>query len=363
MSVNVLPDMDEPRLKTLGKQLNRNRKSSLINTGKDKQDLDVYVKSLNKEKKSLNGKYYVRGLRLKKSLANVRGTQKVLKSRREQSFWEDSDEYPYGVYEGESLESYRRQIDHVIQEKHPKKRRMRKVEKHLESGRNTGKILDNDLVKDQFNEIMVHGRRQKRRLHRENPLTKTFLQHSFARHSTLDHLWKDPSVKHKMRVKPSYFDDDLVIDEHQHSPLDIRLNDVKGTKGVARIYTPKTETSDEEGSPIEMEAKWRRRIHTIQKSPVSNCSPYTEDSAYGEEEEFKDVLTVKSSPSKLLNLPPITATKNSLRPGHQSKEHSKNGFPNLSVRRVTKGDLKTSLSVENLQHFEKLKSRRATTFL
>lgn len=361
MSVNVLPDMDEPRLKALGKQLNRNRKSSLISTGKDKQNLDVYVKSLNKEKRSLDGKYSIRGMRLKKSLANVRGTQKVLKSKREQSFWEDSDEYPYGVYEGESIDSYRRQIEHVIEDKHPRLRRMRKVENHLKTGRSTGKILGNDEARRQFNEIMKHGRR-KGYLNRENPLTKTFLQHTsqYARSGTMDHLWKNPTAKHKLRLKPNY-EYDGSEDEENPTPIELKLNDGKKPKGMQRLYSPKTSPDGELGD-THIEHKWKRRLAGMSKSPISNDSPYTEVSTDWEEEEFKDFATVRSSPSKL-NLPPISVSKAAVKLAQNDRESNKHSVANFSIRRVTKGDLGQALSVENLKQFEKLKTRRATTFL
>ena len=354
MSVNVLPDMDGPRLKALGKQLNRSRKSSLIGIGKDKQKLDVYVKSLNKEKRSLDGKYHVRGTRLKKSLANVRGTQKVLKARKEQSFWEDSEEYPYGVYEGESLDSYRREIEQVINDKHPRLRRMRKVEDYMKTGRIMGRIMDNDDARDEFNEIMVNGRR-KRNIRRENPLTRTFLQHTcqYRRSGTMDHLWKNPNVKNQMRLKPTYDSGEDTDDYENPSPLGFKINGK--SQGMARLHSPRTLPDSQIESPVEF--KWKRRLNALRKSPISLESPQTDVSNDFSEDDY---VTVKSSPSKLLNLPPLTVNKNSVK---QSQAYTTNINKNIGIRRVTKGDLRPALSMENLQKFEKLKNQRATTFL
>lgn len=361
MSVNVLPDMDEPRLKCLGKQLNRNRKSSLINTGKEKQKLDVYVKTLNKEKRSLDGKYSVRGLRLKKSLARVRGTQKVLHARREQSFWEDSDEYPYGVYEGESLASYRRQVDTIIEQKHPKYRRMRKVENQLKTWRSTGKIIDNQVAREEFDEIMKYGRRT-HGLRRENPLTQTFISNSIAARTGnhMDHLWKDPTMKRNLKLKHLNglhdADDDL---SPIHTPTEGKLNDRKAPRDTSRLYSPKTTSDMDDGGPNDG-LKRTRRANATHKT--SNDSPNT-DRSTDFDEDFQDYLTVKSSPSKL-NLPPITASKN-LYKTNQAKDNMKSvgASSKHSIRRVTKADVANSLSMENLKKFEQLKNRRATTFL
>ena len=179
MSTNVLPDMDEPKMKTLGKQLNRSRKSSIIYHDKLKDQLGIYTRSVDKAKRSLAGKHQINSVRLKKHLAQVRGTQKVLHRKREQTFYEDSDEYPYGVYEGEKLDSYRREIDEIIKHKHPKERRMRKVDKYMKTAKITGHILDEEDARIQFEMIMRKDLKDgyaSRFLRREHPLGMTFVQ-------------------------------------------------------------------------------------------------------------------------------------------------------------------------------------------
>ena len=184
---NVLPDMDEPKMKTLGKQLNRSRKASIIYSDKLKDQLNIYNRSVDKAKRSLAGKYQIKSVRLKKHLAQVRGTQKVLHRRREQTFFEDTDEYPYGVYEGEKLDSYRREIDSVIKHKHPRERRLRKVENYMKTAKITGHILDEEDARIQFEMIMRRDHKDgfpreykdgfhTRFLRREHPLGLTFVQ-------------------------------------------------------------------------------------------------------------------------------------------------------------------------------------------
>ena len=179
MPVNVLPDMDEPKMKTLGKQLNRSRKSSIIYSDKLKDQLDIYNRSLDRAKKSLAGKYQINSIRLKKHLVQVRGTQKCLRRRREQTFYEDSDEFPFGVYEGEKLATYRREIENIIQDKHPKQRRQRKVDQFMRTGRITGRILDDEDARIQFETIMTRKHKEglaSSLLRREDPLGMTFLR-------------------------------------------------------------------------------------------------------------------------------------------------------------------------------------------
>ncbi|XP_045188075.1 uncharacterized protein LOC123545831 [Mercenaria mercenaria] len=325
MSVNVLPDMDEPRLKALGKQLNRNRKSSIISTGKMKDNLDVYVKSLNKAQKSLDGKFHVRSTRLKKNLARVRGTQKVLKSRREQSFWEDSEEYPYGVYNGEKLDSLRREVDNVIERKHPKYRRQKKVEQHLRDGKSMGKILEEDDAKMQFNMIMSKDRKNPY-LKRENPLTRTFFHRAVPNRieAFLDNLQVAKKVQHerqnveKLDITTSKKQSENDLVQHSRTPNlrveQLRLNDI--------------ESPNDSGV----------------------CTP----SEYSEEDVF-------TAPSPVhFSLPPITAKKEFVTK-NRLKEKSNLTLPNLSVRRATKGDI-SAINTDRMKN-DRLKSRRATTFM
>lgn len=178
---NVLPDIDEPKMKILGKQLNRNRKASIIYSDKVKDQLDVYNRSMEKAKRSLAGKYQVNSVRLKRHLAHVRGTQKCLRRRREQTFFEESEEFPFGIYEGEKLSSYRHEVENIIQHQHPRERRLRKVEQHMKTGKFTGRILDVEDARIQFEMLMTKDYSKKGELsssliRREHPLGITFLK-------------------------------------------------------------------------------------------------------------------------------------------------------------------------------------------
>jgi hypothetical protein len=323
MPANVLPDMDEPRLKALGKQLNRSRKASIISNGKVKDNLDVYVKSLNKAQKSLDGKYNLKSSRLKKNLARVRGTQKVLKSRREQTFWEDSDEYPYGIYEGEKLDSLRREVDNVIELKHPKHRRQKKVEYNLREGKNMGKLLDEEDAKMQFNMIMSNDRKNPY-LQRENALTRTFFHRA---------------VPNKIEA---FLDDLQVAKKIQHRRSQIETLDEKRSK-------KRPENNLEQPAGLRNEL----HLHDI-GSPYDSgvCTP----SEFSEEDVFKE----SSREHQHYSLPPITARKEVVTK-KGLKEKSNLTLPNLSVRRATKGDI-LSMSRDQLKT-DRFKSRRATTFM
>ncbi|KAH3852950.1 hypothetical protein DPMN_095471 [Dreissena polymorpha] len=239
MASNVLPDMDDPRLRSLGKQLNRNRKTSLIKTDTVKQHLDVYVKSLHKEQRRFNGKFDVKSMRLKRNLVQARGTQKVLQARREQSFWEDNDDYPYGVYEGESLASYRRQVEAVIEDKHPRNRRKKKVTRQLEKGKVTGRIIDDEQAREQFDQIMDFGRRTGF-IQRENPLTRTFLNTDcMTRTVKSEQFWKDPKKFSKMRFKPQYESNDSLLKQH-YTNLESKTD-----PKVSPIFSPSSNDSPE----------------------------------------------------------------------------------------------------------------------
>lgn len=320
MPANVLPDMDEPRLKALGKQLNRSRKASIICNDKIKDNLDVYVKSLNKAQKSLDGKYNLKSSRLKKNLARVRGTQKVLKSRREQTFWEDSEEYPYGIYEGEKLDSLRREVDNVIERKHPKYRRQKKVDYNLREGKNLGKLLNEEDAKMQFNMIMSKDRKYPY-FQRENALTRTFFH---------------KAVPNKIET---FLEDLHVAKKIQHSRPNIEKLDEKRNK---------------KRSGNEQSTALRKELHLPELG-----SPY--DSGVCTPSEFSDGDVFKETPSpQQVSLPAITARREVVTK-RGVKEKSNLTLPNLNVRRATKGDI-MSLSRDKLK-MDRLKSRRATTFI
>ena len=145
-----------------------------------KDQLNIYNKSMEKAKRSLAGKYQVNSIKLKRHLANVRGTQKCLRRRREQTFFEDSDEFPYGIYEGEKLSSYKYEIENIIQHKHPKERRLRKVEQYMRTGKVTGRILDEEDARIQFETLMRKDYKKEKisssLIRKEHPLGMTFLR-------------------------------------------------------------------------------------------------------------------------------------------------------------------------------------------
>jgi len=222
MSVNVLPDLDSRRMRVLGKNLNRNRKLSLIHKDKQNSNLDVYVKSINKAEKGLDVKHQAKKTHLKRNLVYKKSTQKVLRTRRQSTFIEDTDELPFGIYEGESLNSYRREIDEIVKKKDPKLIRQMKVEKFLKRERTRGTLLGPDEAREQFEEIMELGKRRQSLLG-ASPLSQTFLnlnaeKHETRRKSTLNPIfWKDPSKILNMPMKAQYsVSDQLKVENAVH---------------------------------------------------------------------------------------------------------------------------------------------------
>ena len=305
MSVNVLPDMDEPRMKYLGNQLNRSRKSSLIMHDKMKSTLDTYVKSVNNSEKREHGKYQLKGMRLKKKLARVRGTQKVLKSKREASFMKPADyEFPFGVYEGENLDSYRREIDDIIKKRHPKYRRQKEVEQHLRNGMLNGRLIDTSTAKMEFEEIMTRGYRTKVNrnplLRRENPLTQTFF--------------------HNPRKNYDYF----------------------GRGNEAEIYTP-----------------IGKRGNLTPGTPRTGGTPGTPRTP-DERGIHSRASDTKSVESNVVTLPALTVSKEFLQSRNRPK--TKLMLPNLGIRRATKCSAMNDQIYLNT-NWSQLKGRRASTFM
>ncbi|KAL3873372.1 hypothetical protein ACJMK2_036501 [Sinanodonta woodiana] len=125
---------------------------------------------MDKEIKSLDYKHMLLTLRLKKKLAYVRGIQKSLRKQREHKFAEDSKEFPFGVYGGRPLYSYRYEVDQIIQDKHPRIRRLKQVERYMANGRICGRIIDEEDAKRQFQMIMDDH-------HKSRPLPRTEKPH------------------------------------------------------------------------------------------------------------------------------------------------------------------------------------------
>ena len=302
-AANVLPDIDEPKMRTLGKQLNRSRKASIIYHDKMKDQLDIYSKSMEKAKRSLAGKYQVNSIKLKKNLAFTRGTQKILRRRREQTFWEDSEEYPYGIYEGEKLSSYRHEVENIIQHRHPKERRLRKVEQYMRTGKVTGRILDEEDARSQFETLMSKDYNKEKisssLIRREHPLGMTFLKDK-ALHTSSPRMVASPRIVASPRMVPS----------------------------PRMVASP-------------MDNKSSRGLYSAESESV-----------------FDGHLTPKSSPSKL-TLPPITAGKNFVK--YSKKQPTKFSLPNLQIRRATKANILPE-GVKN-NYSERFSKRRATTFV
>ncbi|KAL4238324.1 hypothetical protein ACF0H5_003035 [Mactra antiquata] len=321
-AINALPDMDEPRLRALGKQLNRNRKASLISTGRSKDKLDVYVKSLNKEQRTLDGKFRKNSVRLKHSLAHVRGTQKVLRARREQSFWEDSDEYPFGVYQGENLDSYRREIENVIESKHPKTRRKKKVEYNLNMGKVRGKIMNDEEAKHHFNYIMSKDRK-KDNMNRDHTLTRPFYARSVP----------DKIADFYKRINPCLSSRMEDCHSMSSSPAD----------SLHRLKTPNSNRTRVE------------KLKGLDSNDSSRvCSP--------SDVKVGSVVTTGSQ-NKHVNLPPIAPKKEHIS-NKSSDSIPRQYLPHLNIRRATKGDLTTLKGTKKeIMTFDRLKARRATTLL
>lgn len=151
---NGLPALSDQRLIVLQKQSRRMRKSITILNDKLKSKQQRVERMVDKNKASDEYRRWQNTLPYKNSLVEIRGLQKCLKKRRESSSLEPETTPRNGVYDGISLDSMKGEVDALIQERNPRERRLRKVERFKNDGFRDGRIIDYDASMAKFSEML-----------------------------------------------------------------------------------------------------------------------------------------------------------------------------------------------------------------
>ncbi|XP_060068993.1 uncharacterized protein LOC132549094 [Ylistrum balloti] len=151
----VLPKLGDRRLALAGRQSHRNRKLTSIVNEKLKRKYKRYERVVEKDAKSYEYKAWQNTMPIKDTMLRIRGAQKCLKKRRESVFLEeDPENKKFGIYDGVSLDAMKYEIDQIHRDSHPRERRLRKVERLLESGKHDGRLVDYDDVKISLDAIL-----------------------------------------------------------------------------------------------------------------------------------------------------------------------------------------------------------------
>ncbi|XP_033735877.1 uncharacterized protein LOC117324233 [Pecten maximus] len=151
----VLPKLGDKRLALTGKKSHRIRKLTSIVNEKLKRKYKRYEKVVDKDAKSLEYRSWQNTMPIKDTMLRIRGAQKCLKKRRESVLLEDDPENKkFGIYDGVSLDAMKYEIDKIHMEAHPRVRRLRKVERLLESGKHDGRLANYDDIKHALDAII-----------------------------------------------------------------------------------------------------------------------------------------------------------------------------------------------------------------
>ncbi|KAL8589853.1 hypothetical protein ACOMHN_020856 [Nucella lapillus] len=141
-NIGNLPNLNNRRLSVMQKQLNCRRKSITIVNDKLKESLGRLEKSVDKQKQSDSFRSWQKTVPFKHSLVEKKALKRCLQKRRESSTLEPERTPRNGVYDGATIDSMKHEVDEVIQEKAPRQRRLKKVEKLKAQGYQDGKLVD-----------------------------------------------------------------------------------------------------------------------------------------------------------------------------------------------------------------------------
>lgn len=150
----VLPKLGDKRLVLAGKQSYRTRKLTSIVNESLKRSYTRYEKTVDKYAKSYEFKMWQNSMPIKNTMLRIRGTQKYLKRKRQSVLIEDDPDRKFGIYDGVSLDSMKHELEEIHQQAHPRKRRLRKIERLLENGKHDGRLVDYDNAQTYFEMVM-----------------------------------------------------------------------------------------------------------------------------------------------------------------------------------------------------------------
>ncbi|XP_071096303.1 uncharacterized protein [Haliotis cracherodii] len=140
--------MDEGRYGQVRRLEDRHRKFVCIINDILKTKTDVYESCLSREKYETSFKYVKNAMTVRRALVRQKVLQKCLEMRRRRT-----DGGMFGRYDGASLHSMSRDVESYIASKHPKVRRLQKVQKLLQDSVDSGAILDTDAMNGKVEEF------------------------------------------------------------------------------------------------------------------------------------------------------------------------------------------------------------------
>ncbi|XP_046556934.1 uncharacterized protein LOC124266176 [Haliotis rubra] len=140
--------MDEGRYGQVRRQEDRHRKFVCIINDILKTKTDVYESCLSREKYETSFKYVKNAMTVRRALVRQKVLQKCLEMRRRRT-----DGGVFGRYNGASLHSMSRDVESYIASKHPKVRRLQKVQKLLKDSVDSGAILDTEAMNGKVEEF------------------------------------------------------------------------------------------------------------------------------------------------------------------------------------------------------------------
>ncbi|ESO84660.1 hypothetical protein LOTGIDRAFT_168524 [Lottia gigantea] len=152
----LLPKLNNPRLKEVGKQRNLCHKRLTITNDKLKK---IHLKldhCLQRESEVENYSYWKRSMTYKKSLLEHKGLQVCLNRRRTKSLM--SPTFQNGVYNGMKIDDMKLDVRNVIMENHPRTKRLREVENTKKLWKLNGNIVDYNKSLQTLDAIMKRQR-------------------------------------------------------------------------------------------------------------------------------------------------------------------------------------------------------------
>lgn len=151
--------MSTDRLKNLHRLETNQRKFMCIMNDVAKMPQSKYAGSIDREKQESAQTSDKDIARTRKTLVRKKVLKKCMQEKREEVEKQQANKL-FGRYQGETAEQIAGQIDTVIENNHPKLRRMKKIDVMFKTAYEKGAIMNNetmkDKVRDYFNRPLIH---------------------------------------------------------------------------------------------------------------------------------------------------------------------------------------------------------------
>ena len=146
--------MDDGRLMKMNNVLATHRKNTSNLNYIARERYKAESRGFTRQQTLLDVRHNLNTRRVKQSLVELRGMQKVLRRRTEFGGLRHSCPN-FGKYGGATLDDLKPEVTQIIRENHPRVRRMRKTERMLSEGLQTGRLIEAESVKERFDRIMA----------------------------------------------------------------------------------------------------------------------------------------------------------------------------------------------------------------